>query len=71
MSVSELIVTQILRSYQNLTFIKEIQPIAEYSDECIDNFEKCFEGPMKEVIKNLVKFNFDQNLQKRKLFLYQ
>jgi hypothetical protein len=70
MSINELIITQIAESYEVLTRSGSIPPVAEYSEQCLQQFDDVLDGDVSSTITKLMALNLDPALRARKQFLY-
>ena len=66
-----MIINQISESYEALTSSGSIRPVAEYSPECLQQFDEILDGEIvSSTITKLMALNLDPVLRQRKQFLY-
>jgi len=70
-SINELFINQISESYEALTRSGSIPPVAQYSDQCLQQFDEILDGEIvSSTITKLMALNLDPVLRQRKQFLY-
>ena len=71
MSINELILNQVLNSYETLTASGSIPKIANYKDETIEQFERdAFEVSENSTLEILFNLTLDPEFVRRKMILY-
>ena len=63
MSVQELLITQILNSYNTLTEAGCIPKVIDYTERSLNIFHTLLNGEIGLIVKNLVRLNFDEKIQ--------
>ena len=66
MTINEHILTQILRSYNELTKTNQIPPIAPYTKEYIDKFENILSAPANDLLPLMMEMAQNPVLIERK-----
>lgn len=70
-TINELFIEQIYNSYTLLTESGSIDPVTDYSKECMDQFHSILEGDLSSIITKLIVHNRDPVVKARKQLLYQ
>lgn len=71
MTINELIITQIQRSYVELTKSKQIPPVAPYTDKMIDQFTEMLEAPNCDPMKLLMDLASHPVIYQRKYHIFK
>lgn len=71
MTINEHILTQVLRSYNELTKSKQIPPIAEYPPEFLRQFDNILTAPSAQTLPLLIEMAQNQVLLERKKYIFK
>lgn len=71
MTINEHILTQVLRSYNELTKTNQIPPIAQYSPEYIRQFDNILSAPSSQTLPLLMEMAQNQVLLERKKYIFK
>lgn len=69
MTVNELICSQILSSYNEMTRNKQIPPIAPYPREFIQKFDEMLHSPQTKMVEFMIDIARHPVIEQRKMFL--
>lgn len=70
-TINEMIISQILASYEELTYVGLIQPVANYSQKSMETFNDILTGDVSQCINKLIALNHDPVVLQRKHMLYK
>lgn len=71
MTVNELLITQILRSYNELQKTNQIPPIAPYSRELINHFDDILNAPVCNILSCMMNLAKNPVLAERKATIFK
>lgn len=70
-SVNELIIQRILKSYILLSKSNSIDQVADYSDQCYAQFQSILDGDISTIIMKMIEHNRDPVVRSRKQLMHQ